>query len=244
MAAPVQDAIILLGDSITQYGWDAGCFAQRLAQDYVRKLDVLNRGFSGYNTDWAIPVFRQCLSPPETQSLAQKIRLLTIWYGANDAEIPPYSQHVPLERYQTNLETLIHMAPRDTRVVLITPPPVNDLQWGKRVEIGKPVDRQFEVTKKYAEVAKSVGIKEGVPIVDTWTALWEAAGNEQKGLDKYLSDGLHLTIEGYNIVYYELMKVIKESLPELYHENLQEVFPLWDKIDTNNPLQSLEKREV
>jgi hypothetical protein len=26
---------------------------------YSRKLDVLNRGLSGYNTDWAIPVLEQ-----------------------------------------------------------------------------------------------------------------------------------------------------------------------------------------
>lgn len=27
--------------------------------DYSRKLDVFNRGFGGYNTEWAIPVFEQ-----------------------------------------------------------------------------------------------------------------------------------------------------------------------------------------
>lgn len=26
---------------------------------YARKLDVLNRGLSGYNTDWALPVLEQ-----------------------------------------------------------------------------------------------------------------------------------------------------------------------------------------
>ena len=26
---------------------------------YNRKMDVLNRGFSGYNTDWTLPVFEQ-----------------------------------------------------------------------------------------------------------------------------------------------------------------------------------------
>lgn len=26
---------------------------------YSRKLDVINRGLSGYNTEWAIPVFDQ-----------------------------------------------------------------------------------------------------------------------------------------------------------------------------------------
>lgn len=26
---------------------------------YARKLDVINRGLSGFNTEWAIPVFEQ-----------------------------------------------------------------------------------------------------------------------------------------------------------------------------------------
>ncbi|OAX39179.1 hypothetical protein K503DRAFT_799840 [Rhizopogon vinicolor AM-OR11-026] len=51
MAANVQDVIMLIGDSITQNGWEQGGFAQLLAERYVRKLDVLNRGFSGYQTD-------------------------------------------------------------------------------------------------------------------------------------------------------------------------------------------------
>lgn len=29
------------------------------ADVYARKLDVLNRGFSGYTTEWAIPIFKQ-----------------------------------------------------------------------------------------------------------------------------------------------------------------------------------------
>jgi len=61
MAASVQDVFMLFGDSITQGAWepDMNGFGQRLSHIYARKLDVLNRGFSGYNTDWALPVFEQ-----------------------------------------------------------------------------------------------------------------------------------------------------------------------------------------
>jgi hypothetical protein len=38
---------------------ELGGFAQRLAYVYARKLDVINRGLSGYNSDWAIPVFEE-----------------------------------------------------------------------------------------------------------------------------------------------------------------------------------------
>lgn len=59
MAATVQDVFMLFGDSITQLGWQANTFAQRLACAYVRKIDIINRGLSGYNTEWAIPIFEQ-----------------------------------------------------------------------------------------------------------------------------------------------------------------------------------------
>jgi hypothetical protein len=32
---------------------------QPCSDRYARRLDVINRGLSGYNTDWAIPVFEQ-----------------------------------------------------------------------------------------------------------------------------------------------------------------------------------------
>lgn len=36
------------------------CYSDHPVQDvYARKLDVLNRGFSGYNTEWALPVLDQ-----------------------------------------------------------------------------------------------------------------------------------------------------------------------------------------
>jgi hypothetical protein len=77
MAAYTQDVVLLLGDSLTQGRWDWSGFADRLAcmfcglhldqplkprlATYVRKFDVINRGLSGYQTDWAIPVFEQVI---------------------------------------------------------------------------------------------------------------------------------------------------------------------------------------
>jgi hypothetical protein len=64
MAANALDTIMLFGDSITQGGWQPHGFAQRLAYVYARKLDVINRGLSGYTTEWGIPVFEQARSSP------------------------------------------------------------------------------------------------------------------------------------------------------------------------------------
>lgn len=42
--------IVLFGDSITQQSFSCGGWGARMADAYQRKADVLNRGYSGYNT--------------------------------------------------------------------------------------------------------------------------------------------------------------------------------------------------
>ena len=46
--------MVLLGDSITQNSFDSGGWGAQLAHWYVRKADVVNRGFSGcaLHTHW------------------------------------------------------------------------------------------------------------------------------------------------------------------------------------------------
>lgn len=249
----VQDVIMLLGDSLTQGASMPNGLAQRLSYVYNRKLDVVNRGLSGYNTKWAIPVFQQCLvkrTGTHADQLFPKVQLLTIWFGANDSCLEHSPQHVPLADFAENLDTLVqtvrapasdHYAPW-TRVVLLTPPPVNTHQRGADLAAREPpraLDRAFDVTREYAEAVRRVAQKHRLPVVDVWTILWEACGQDEAKLDKYLSDGLHVNEEAYGLIYDGLMKVIAERWPEFLPEKLPMVFPPWDQI-INNP--SLEKR--
>jgi lysophospholipase L1-like esterase len=129
-------------------------------------------------------------------------RLLTIWFGANDACIPPSPQHVPLPRFEDNLRAMIHAAPKATHVLLLTPPPVNTHQRGADLASRDPpkeLDRLFNVTKAYADAVKTVGAAEKVPVADVWTALWNAAGCDEAALSRFLIDGLHLNEAGYQV---------------------------------------------
>ncbi|PPQ68503.1 hypothetical protein CVT26_003442 [Gymnopilus dilepis] len=261
MAANIHDVFMLFGDSITEGAWAPGVngFGQRLSHAYVRKLDVLNRGFSGYNTEWALPVFEQCIAKSDNK-YAPKIRVLAIWFGANDSCIKPSPQHVPLEKYISNLKQMVNMikspeSPRyspETRIILITPPPINTIVWKADLESRDPpaeLDRFFDVTKSYAEAVKDIAREEGVAVVDIWTALWEAAGKEENGLTKVLGDGLHLNEAGYassshmehvgQILYDELIKTIAKDYPEVHYDNIASVFPGWKDIDWENPAKSL-----
>lgn len=94
-----------------------------------------------------------------------------------------------------------HYSPH-TRILLITPPPINTQQRTADLQTRNPpmeLDRKFEITKEYADAVKEVGRKEGVHVLDVWTALYEAAGRDEASLAKFLDDGLHLNADGYTV---------------------------------------------
>ncbi|KAJ7046617.1 GDSL Lipase/Acylhydrolase [Mycena alexandri] len=251
----VLDVIMLFGDSITQGGWSDGGFGARLANAYSRKFDVLNRGLAGYNTDWALPVLEQCLPTQHDQQHVPKIKILVVWFGANDACLKPSPQQVPLPKFTDNLKRIVHLVHSaespyyspSTKIILVTPPPVNTHQRLADLASRDPplaLDRNFEVTKEYAEAVTAVAVASNVAVVDVWTAIWKAAGEREEALPKYLSDGLHLLPDGYTIVYEALMKTIGTEHPELHYENLQCVFTPWAEVDWANPGPSVQKREA
>lgn len=149
----------------------------------------------------------QCCGANATQN----VRLLLIWFGANDAAEQPSVQHIPLPEYKANLKFLVAKArstPCTARacILLITPPPVNEKQL---LEGLGDTTRKANVTREYAKAVGDVveeinqGIdkkrkkEERVVLVDVWTAIWKAAGNNEDDLRSFLSDGVHLTSKGY-----------------------------------------------
>ena len=69
-----------------------------------RKCDVLNRGFSGYNSAWC----RIILPHIVDASMVSEMVAMVIFLGANDSNLREGNphQHVPLEDYRKNL---LHM---------------------------------------------------------------------------------------------------------------------------------------
>lgn len=188
-------------------------------------MDIINRGLSGYNTEWAIPVFEQvgkaqsslqstklsqCFATREQQKHLPTVRLLVIWFGANDACLAQSPQHVSPPKFASNLKHLINLvqSPKseyyspDTRIILVTPPPINTYQRRAELEDRDPpiaLDRDFETTRLYAETVKDVAREEEVGIVDIWTKMWDAVDHEEQALSKFSGDGLHLNNAGYQV---------------------------------------------
>src|SRR5689334_11931127 len=104
------DFLVVLGDSITEWGYDQEPgfgWVARLSHSFVGRLTVVNTGVSGYNTKMALAQLPKMIPPPSRG----RIRILVVFYGANDARLPDgqdeVQQHVPLEEYRRNLVQII-----------------------------------------------------------------------------------------------------------------------------------------
>ncbi|RDW34787.1 SGNH hydrolase-type esterase domain-containing protein [Yarrowia lipolytica] len=237
---PDMDKILLFGDSITQYSSDQDltfALAPALQHLYQRKMDILVRGYSGYNTDQAVQFFHHILEHE------MGIKLVVIFFGSNDSATN--EQHVPLDRYKANLEKLAQQAvDRGIKVILTGPAPHDELARREMFKDEPGVNpRSSQLQKRYSEAACEVALKMGLPSTNLWHAFatdagWEPGmpfpstvegeGNEHEtSVTKYLKDGLHFAGPGYKVWYDELVKVIGERYPGLSAENLPMVMPLW-----------------
>ncbi|KAA8650429.1 SGNH/GDSL hydrolase family protein [Aspergillus tanneri] len=239
------DQFILFGDSITEMSsvQNTGFGLHGALQDaYGRRLDIINRGLSGYNTANAVKVFPMFFPKPEQAT----VRFMkTIFFGANDACLPGHTQHVPLDQYKENLTRIIqHPATisQNPKILILTPPPVNEHQllvFDKEKGNSNP-SRTARNTKSYADAARGVAALTGVAVADVWTAFVKVAGwkegdplpgsRDLPELDRFKKlfiDGLHLTADGYRVVYDVVMEAIRTNWPDQDPKRLPMVFPHW-----------------
>ncbi|KAJ3185025.1 hypothetical protein HDU87_002591 [Geranomyces variabilis] len=232
-----QDQALLFGDSITERAFDPSGqgWGAYLTDAYARKLDVVQRGFSGYNTAHAVhmlPKILKTITPAQS-----KLRLSTIFFGANDAATNV--QGVPIAQYKENLATLISQI-RDndpaTRVLLITPPPAHEADWAAHcVEINSDPARKVERTRAYADACVQVagGDKSGnVAVLDTWNVLLPPDGAYSvEKVKPLLSDGLHFGQGANSLLGPAVLKAIASAWPELKADNIEMNGPYWKDID-------------
>ena len=187
---------LLLGDSQTQLGWSGGGWVSLLAEKYVRRVDIINRGLSGYNTRMLLQVLPEILE----QIDATKIKIVTLMMGSNDASLEHSEQAVPVEEFYENMLKIVTMllnhGIKREAIILISPPPVIPDKWMKyKNSLPGPVMENYkdnELTKKFA-------VREYYPklaFVDLFSELMKS-----RNLDSALSDGLHLDKPGHKTLF-------------------------------------------
>ncbi|EQC38191.1 hypothetical protein SDRG_04620 [Saprolegnia diclina VS20] len=208
-----QARILLLGDSITQQASDPaiGGFQTLLEADYIRRADIINRGLSGYNTRWFLDYLPQIVAELQNQRAPS---LITLFLGANDADLPSGIQHVPLAQYEANTKTIVtalRAAFPDAAFILLTPPPIGD---------NELYGRNNATAGKYAAACVRAAAALGVVAIDLWTTM-------QSERESYLSDGLHLNAKGNRFVYAALTATIAAQLPALQPTAIPLFYPEW-----------------
>jgi len=238
--ARLRAEFILFGDSITQQSFMPNGWGASLTDVYQRTADIKLRGYSGYNTRWALRLLDEVFPsdqehPPE---------LVTVLLGANDAALPPplksqlpeaSRQHVPLDEYEDNLRSIVHHLQRgslrSTRVLLVSPPPCDTDAWSSHciTSHNLPADaepnRNHENTARYAAAAVSLGKQMNIPTVDLHSIMTADSAWRSK-----LSDGLHPNALGQTVIADAILSAIGEHYPELkpgsFFEDNESMLPL------------------
>ncbi|XP_068534657.1 isoamyl acetate-hydrolyzing esterase 1 homolog isoform X2 [Anas acuta] len=167
--------IVLFGDSITEFSFQEHGWGAFLAERLVRKCDVVNRGLSGYNTRWAKVILPRLISK---NSGAESTVAVTIFFGANDSTLKDLNpkQHVPLEEYAANLKSMVQYLKSidiaEDRIILITPPPLQESAWEKEcLAKGDKLNRCNATTGQYAQACVQVARDCGTDVLDLWTLM-------------------------------------------------------------------------
>lgn len=206
--------VVCYGDSITQRGHDidTGGWLSVIQSNYCRAVDIVNRGYSGYNTDWLLEHF------DDLKSDFDGARLIFILMGANDSASDV--QHVPIDRFKSNIIQLVNRCKEagGGNVVLITTPWVDGDAWKTFSEDGttssnKEPNRNEHTARKYSiagkpdqtlttvayndynlvsEAAQELNI-DSIPLFDAMFNF----GTDRSSL---LCDGLHLSAIGNRLL--------------------------------------------
>ncbi|XP_024029273.1 GDSL esterase/lipase At5g45920 [Morus notabilis] len=239
--------IYLFGDSITEESFGDGGWGSSLAHHFARTVDVVLRGYSGYNTRWAVKVAERVFGAAEGGGGGvnnEEPLVVTVFFGANDACLPNRCsafQHVPLDEYKRNLRSIVSFLKKrwpTTRILLITPPPIDEDGRLRHPYIENPSnepERTNEAAGAYAKACVKLAGECGIPVIDLWTKMqqfpdWKNA---------CLRDGLHLTRSGNEIVFEEVVKKLAEE--GFSPETLPVDLPLITEIDPRDPLKSFQQ---
>lgn len=236
----------MFGDSITEQSFRSGGWGAALADTYSRKADILNRGYGGYNTRWALFLLHHIFPLGSADPPA----VTTVFFGANDAALPGRAserQHVPVDEYKENLRKIVqHLKECSSTmlIVLITPPPVDEegrFEYARSLYGAKAMtspERTNEVAGIYAGRCVELAKELNVPSIDLWSQMQQTEGWQKR----FLSDGLHLTVEGNTFVYQEVVRVLQQawhSASEMPYD-----FPHHSAIDSENLEKSFQKHHV
>ncbi|KAH8714059.1 SGNH hydrolase-type esterase domain-containing protein [Phaeosphaeriaceae sp. PMI808] len=187
---------VLFGASMTEWSFDEKTqgFGWFLRKTYDGKVEVLNEGQAGYTSTRLKSDFDRIIERATAPGAAPTL-LFTIFIGANDACFIGKEEYVPWPKFSSNIRAFIETiltqdAMSETKIVVITPPPINspvvtaregetpeDIE--ERTEYAKEgpryrtfmskkryADGLMDIAKEYEETGRVVGVNYWKGLVD------------------------------------------------------------------------------
>ena len=179
--------VIFMGNSIT-IGW------LQTHPDFFKNKPYVNRGISGQTTPQMLVRFR-----PDVVDLdAAAVVLLA---GTND--IAGNTGPVTLEMILDNIKSMTEIAQaNDIKVILCSVLPAFDYPWRPGLAPNVKIPKLNKMIKRYAE-------ESGAYYLDYFTALEDGNNGMSK---EYTTDGVHLTLEGYQVMEPLVEKALQKVL--------------------------------
>jgi isoamyl acetate esterase len=220
--------LLLIGDSNTQFGFSKqGTWVSLLADYLQRKCDVINRGFSGYNTEHIYRILPELLEEFHPDSTCGVILML----GSNDSadhETSPI-QHIPLDRYVHNLELITKYITETwglnkNKLIIINPPKIDDEKWKSIKKEQNCVSSHYDkLVSEYGTKCAEFAIHNNYKLVNLNRAMFDQ-GDSFKDL---LFDGLHFSTKGGQFLFDLLKSIVDITLID----DLKYNYPYWKDIN-------------
>jgi len=245
----INQRVVLLGDLHTErrgFHVRNGGWAAHLANEYSETCDVVTRGHGYYNSENIKKILPLLFPIEKKDAWWTPIRIFSVLLGSNDAIDETDGGHVDLDKFVENIRTILkylqeyaQRQEEDTdfsmRIVVIRPPPVNDIAAVKQHRQSGargPVKYRLELVSQYADACGKVAEDMKVPCLDFFTEVCRHPGGiddrfvpaAEKGpaWGECLNgrDGVHLSRIGNHLLSEKFMDLVRTQFPELTPERL------------------------
>lgn len=206
----------------------------QLIRDYTRRMDVLNRGFSGYNSKMYRLMIDKILSI-ENDTSHSKIELATLFLGTNDAAHAP-PDGIPYPEFIENMDYIINrILKSNIKLILIGPAHHYSDIWNplNQEDVSHGITRDSATNLKYSKGLEQLAIKYHIPFLNLFKLFetYNIQNHNQEATKDLFLDGIHFNGKGYRLMYCGLRSIIDQYYPEYSLENMPFVMPDWVKFD-------------
>ncbi|OWB79073.1 hypothetical protein B5S32_g3283 [[Candida] boidinii] len=226
---------LIFGDSITEISFNQAplpnmtpqfMLGPALYNAYARKMHILHRGFSAYNSEWLRTLLPNILKyEHDSRSEYDNIKIAYLFIGTNDGRPPTSKVHVPIERYEENLKFMIDLfLEKKIKLIIIAP----GLHFAAKAYKFYPIDIENktgtdpDTLLKYAGVAVKVAKEFDLPYINMSQIMTDSGIS----IDELLIDGIHYTGKNYKLLFDNLLETIKINYPEYHPDNIKTKFPI------------------